>query len=89
MVKDHYAALGIAPDADQEVIKAAFRALAKKYHPDTAADPGGVSRDSQGAFSRDKRGARCVEQSCGSRRVRPAVGTQRKKTLCQQLERTR
>ena len=40
MVKDHYAALGIAPDADQEVIKAAFRALAKKYHPDTAADPG-------------------------------------------------
>ena len=40
MVKDHYAALGIAPDADQEVIKAAFRALAKKYHPDTAADTG-------------------------------------------------
>src|SRR5262249_50907613 len=37
MVKDHYAALGIAPDADQEVIKAAFRTLAKKYHPDTAA----------------------------------------------------
>ena len=40
MVKDYYAALGIASDADQEVIKAAFRALAKKYHPDTAADPG-------------------------------------------------
>jgi curved DNA-binding protein CbpA len=40
MVKDHYAALGIAPDADQEVIKAAFRARAKKYHPDTAADTG-------------------------------------------------
>jgi curved DNA-binding protein CbpA len=40
MVKDHYTALGITPDADQEVIKAAFRALAKKYHPDTAADPG-------------------------------------------------
>ena len=39
-MKDHYTALGIAPDADQEVIKAAFRALAKKYHPDTAADPG-------------------------------------------------
>ena len=36
MVKDHYTALGIAPDADQEVIKAAFRALAKKYHPDTS-----------------------------------------------------
>ena len=39
-MKDHYTALGIAPDADQEVIKAAFRALAKKYHPDTAPDPG-------------------------------------------------
>jgi DnaJ-domain-containing protein 1 len=31
--------IGGAPDADYEVIKAAFRALAKKYHPDTAADP--------------------------------------------------
>ena len=39
MLRDHYAALGVAPDADHEVIKAAFRALAKKYHPDTAADP--------------------------------------------------
>jgi curved DNA-binding protein CbpA len=38
-LRDHYAALGVAPDADHEVIKAAFRALAKKYHPDTAADP--------------------------------------------------
>lgn len=36
---DHYATLGIAHDADHEAIKAAFRALAKKYHPDTAADP--------------------------------------------------
>jgi curved DNA-binding protein CbpA len=39
VLRDHYAALGIAPDADHEVIKAAFRALAKKYHPDTAANP--------------------------------------------------
>jgi curved DNA-binding protein len=39
-LKEHFTALGVAPDADQEVIKAAFRALAKKYHPDTAADPG-------------------------------------------------
>lgn len=33
---DHYAALGIRSDADQEVIAAAYRALVKKYHPDTA-----------------------------------------------------
>jgi len=37
VLSDHYAALGVRPDADDEVIKAAFRALAKKYHPDTAA----------------------------------------------------
>jgi curved DNA-binding protein CbpA len=33
---DHYAALGIRQSADQEVIAAAYRALVKKYHPDTA-----------------------------------------------------
>ncbi len=36
--RDHYATLGVTVDADQEVIQAAFRALAKKYHPDTASD---------------------------------------------------
>lgn len=35
---DHYAALGIAKDADPEVIRAAYRALAKKYHPDSSSD---------------------------------------------------
>ena len=34
VLRDHYAALGVTPEADHEVIKAAFRALAKKYHPD-------------------------------------------------------
>jgi DnaJ-class molecular chaperone len=36
--RDYYATLGVTADADQEVIRAAFRALAKKYHPDTASD---------------------------------------------------
>lgn len=40
---DHYAALGIDPTADQEVITAAYRALAKKYHPDTGATAGTAS----------------------------------------------
>jgi len=31
--RNHYTALGLTADADQEVIQAAFRALAKKYHP--------------------------------------------------------
>jgi hypothetical protein len=42
---DHYAALGIDPSADQEVIAAAYRALAKKYHPDTGATTGTASAD--------------------------------------------
>ena len=32
--KDHYATLGLLPSVDGEVIKAAARALLKKYHPD-------------------------------------------------------
>jgi len=36
---DHYATLGVAPDAPPEVIRAAYRALAQKYHPDRATDP--------------------------------------------------
>ena len=31
---DYYAILGVAPDAENIVIEAAFKALAKKYHPD-------------------------------------------------------
>ncbi|MFN4143053.1 DnaJ domain-containing protein [Aestuariivirga sp.] len=40
---DHYAALGIDPTADQEVITAAYRALAKKFHPDTGSAAGTAS----------------------------------------------
>lgn len=32
---DFYEVLGVRPDAEPEVISAAYRALAKKYHPDT------------------------------------------------------
>ena len=42
-IPDYYAALGIDPTADQEVIAAAYRALAKKYHPDTGATTGTAS----------------------------------------------
>jgi hypothetical protein len=31
---DHYQTLGIAPSADEDDIKRAYRALAKRYHPD-------------------------------------------------------
>ena len=34
MRQDHYEVLGITPDAPDEVIRAAYKALAAKYHPD-------------------------------------------------------
>jgi curved DNA-binding protein CbpA len=37
---DLYAELGVTPQAEPEVIRAAFRALAQRYHPDR---PGGAS----------------------------------------------
>ena len=36
--KDYYVTLGVARDADRDTIKKAFRKLARKYHPDVAAD---------------------------------------------------
>jgi curved DNA-binding protein CbpA len=35
---DPYRVLQVIPDADDEVIRAAYRALARKYHPDTGGD---------------------------------------------------
>ena len=34
---DFYAILGIPPDADEETIRAAYRILAQRYHPDKGA----------------------------------------------------
>jgi hypothetical protein len=39
LAKSPHAILFVAPDAPQEVIKAAYRALASKYHPDHGGDP--------------------------------------------------
>ena len=33
-MKDYYQALGLLPNVDEVVIKAAYKALAQKYHPD-------------------------------------------------------
>lgn len=37
--KDYYAALGVAPDADDKTIKTTYRKLARKYHPDVSKEP--------------------------------------------------
>ena len=34
MDEDYYRILGVSEDAEPEVIEAAFKAMAKKYHPD-------------------------------------------------------
>jgi curved DNA-binding protein len=36
--KDYYKILGVDPDADDKTIKAAYRRLARKYHPDVSAE---------------------------------------------------
>ena len=33
-MKDHYAVLGLLPNAEAVVVKAAYKALAQRYHPD-------------------------------------------------------
>ena len=38
--KDYYEILQVHPLAEQEVIAAAYRRLAMKYHPDRNKDPG-------------------------------------------------
>ncbi len=37
-MKDPYSVLGISPNATDEQVKAAYRELARKYHPDSYAD---------------------------------------------------
>ena len=41
---DPYKTLQVDPEADIEVIQAAYRRLAQKYHPDLASDPGAANR---------------------------------------------
>lgn len=42
--KDYYSVLGVPRNASQDQIKKAFRALARKYHPDTAQDKKAAER---------------------------------------------
>ncbi len=43
-VMDPYKVLQVDPDADREVIEAAYRRLARKHHPDVSPDPDSTQR---------------------------------------------
>lgn len=42
--KDYYAVLGVACDADADAIRKAYRKLARRHHPDVAAEAGAEAR---------------------------------------------
>ena len=64
---DPYAVLQVVPSCDQEVIHAAYRALALKYHPDHDATRRGAARMAElnraYAMLRDQAGRRAFERS--------------------------
>ena len=43
-MKDYYDTLQVSPDAEQEVVEAAYKRLARKYHPDVNRDPATADR---------------------------------------------
>lgn len=53
---DHYAVLGVAPDADKGTIKAAYRSLCRRYHPEL--NPGDAR--AHAAFERVRRAYRVL-----------------------------
>lgn len=43
-MQDHYKTLGLPQDATDETIRAAYRSLIQKYHPDRNSDANAISR---------------------------------------------
>jgi len=55
---DYYVVLGIAEDADEETICSAFRALARRYHPDVGAGSSPIEFQRAPRSVRDAGGSR-------------------------------
>lgn len=73
--KDYYAVLGIAPTAAPEVVRAAYRALAQRHHPDRmglAANDGAVMAGLNRAYEVLSCPHRRYEYDLEHRRMQPA-----------------
>jgi curved DNA-binding protein CbpA len=73
---NYYVVLGIADDADEETIRSAFRALARRYHPDVGAGSSPVEfqrvREAYEALADPER-RRQYDQQLRDSRARPVV----------------
>ena len=73
---DYYVVLGIAEDADDETIRSAFRALARRYHPDVGAGSSPVefqrAREAYETLADPERRCR-YDRQLRSARARPVV----------------
>jgi hypothetical protein len=71
---DYYETLQVVPDAEPEVVAAAYRALAKKYHPDRSDAPDAMAKMARlnVAFQalRSNKGGRLTEADSGLRDIR-------------------
>lgn len=73
---NYYVVLGIAEDADVDTIRSAFRALARRYHPD--AGPGSSTVEFQRALEAyetlsDPERRRVYDRRLRASRVRPTI----------------
>ena len=73
---NYYVVLGIAEDADEETIRSAFRALARRYHPDVGAGSSPVefqrAREAYEALADPERRRR-YDRQLRDARARPVV----------------
>jgi curved DNA-binding protein len=80
--KDYYKTLGVDPDADAKEIKAAYRKLARKYHPDVSVEPEAEARFKEVAEAyealkdEDKRAEYDMLRQYGGERFEPPPGWQ-------------
>lgn len=76
---NYYVVLGIAEDADGDTIRSAFRALARRYHPDTGAGSSVVQfQRALEAYETliDPRRRRLYDQDLRGSHVRPTMITE-------------